>query len=291
MKIAISVSDGFVSGPGEGDEVWIIDIKDDGSYEVVERYENPAKYAQQVRGVFMLRSVLDHGVDKVILSEIGPPGYRWAIEKGIKIYIFEGRVEDAIRAFIEGRLTEAQGPTHSEHHGYHGHHHHRHIEGFGEYDFLKPYVSGGMVIADLGCGEGYYCNFFKDYASRLYCVDIDETAIEEVRRRFSNYGNITMLNEDITRTSIPSGSVDLAFMSNVFHDIEDKDAAVREVGRILKPGGRLLIIEFKKDVIFGPPFKLSPEEVEHYFSKEGFVREGYAEVSPYHYMLVLKKVR
>ncbi len=148
-----------------------------------------------------------------------------------------------------------------------------------------------MVIADLGCGEGYYCNFFKDYASKLYCVDIDETAIEEVRRRFSNYGNITILNEDITHTSIPSGSVDLAFMSNVFHDIEDKGTAVREVSRILKPGGRLLIIEFKKDVIFGPPFKLGPEEVEHYFSEEGFVREGYTEVSPYHYMLVLKKVR
>lgn len=101
MKIAISVSDGLVSGPGEGDEVWIVDIKDDGSYEVVKRYENPAKYAQQVRGIFMLRSVLDHGVNTVILSEIGPPGYRWAIEKGIKIYVFEGRVEDAIKAFIE----------------------------------------------------------------------------------------------------------------------------------------------------------------------------------------------
>ncbi len=139
MKIAISVSDGLVSGPGEGDEVWIVDIKDDGSYEVVKRYENPAKYAQQVRGIFMLRSVLDHGVNTVILSEIGPPGYRWAIEKGgIKIYVFEGRVEDAIKAFIEGRLIETPGPTHGERHGHHGHHHHRHIEGFGEYDFLKP---------------------------------------------------------------------------------------------------------------------------------------------------------
>ncbi|WP_243678999.1 methyltransferase domain-containing protein [Vulcanisaeta distributa] len=207
----------------------------------------------------MLRSVLERGVDTVILSEIGPPGYRWAVERGVRIYIFEGRVEDAIRAFIDGKLTEAQGPTHGEHHGHHGHHgHHRHIEGLGEYDFLKPYVSSGMVIADLGCGEGYYCNFFKDYASRLYCVDVDEIAIEEVRRRFGGYSNVTILNEDATNTSIPSGSVDLAFMSNVFHDIEDKEAAAKEVNRILKPGGRLLIIEFRKDVVFGPPFKLSP---------------------------------
>ncbi|WP_054849994.1 class I SAM-dependent methyltransferase [Vulcanisaeta sp. JCM 14467] len=148
-----------------------------------------------------------------------------------------------------------------------------------------------MVIADLGCGEGRYCDFFKDYASKLYCVDIDEAAIEEVRRRFGNYGNVTILNEDITHTSIPSGSVDLVFMSNVFHDVDDKEAAVKEISRILKPGGRLLIIEFKENVLFGPPFKLSPEEVEEYFSGAGFVREGYAEVSPYHYMLILKKMR
>ncbi|MGC8607233.1 MAG: methyltransferase domain-containing protein [Vulcanisaeta sp.] len=292
MKIAISVSNGFVSGPGEGDEVWIVEVEDHGNYKLIERYENPARYAQQIRGVFMLRSLLDRGINTVILSEIGPPGYRWAAEKGIRIYIFEGRVEDAIKAFIEGKLTEAQGPTHGEHHGHYGHHdHHRHIEGFETYDFLKPYVSNGMAIADLGCGSGYYCNFFKDYASRLYCVDVDEAAINEVRRNFSNYGNVVILNEDITRASIPSNSIDLAFMSNVFHDIEDKEAAVREVSRILKPGGRLLIIEFKKDVFFGPPFKLSPDEVEQYFSREGFVREGYGDISPYHYMLVFKKVR
>ena len=287
MRIAIPVSNGLVSGPGEGDEVWIVEVKDDGSYEVVERYENPARQAQWARGVAMLRSVLDRGVDAVILSEIGPPGYRWAVGKGIRVYIFEGQVEDAIRAFIDGQLSEAQGPTHGEHHGHHGHHWHGHFVG---YEFLRPYVVSGMVIADLGCGDGYYCGFFKDYASRLYCVDIDETAIEEVRGKFGNYGNVTILNEDITHTSIPSSGVDLAFMSNVFHDIEDKGAVVREVSRILRTGGKLLIIEFKKDAPFGPPFKLSPEEVEHYFSGAGFIREGFAEVSPYHYMLILKKV-
>ncbi|MFP3485865.1 MAG: hypothetical protein RXO23_07805, partial [Vulcanisaeta sp.] len=61
----------------------------------------------------------------------------------------------------------------------------------------------------------------------------------------------------------------------------ERRLVVKEVGRILKPGGKLLIIEFKKDVLFGPPFKLSPEEVEKYFTREGFVREQVLEVSPY----------
>ncbi|WP_054853806.1 NifB/NifX family molybdenum-iron cluster-binding protein [Vulcanisaeta distributa] len=138
MRIAISVSNGFVSGPGEGDEVWIVEVRDNGTYEVIERYENPAKYAQQVRGIFMLRSILERGVDTVILSEIGPPGYRWAVGKGIKIYIFEGHVDDAIKAFINGELTEAQGPTHEEHHGHHRHHKHFEEERTSVYEILKP---------------------------------------------------------------------------------------------------------------------------------------------------------
>ncbi|MCG2879702.1 MAG: methyltransferase domain-containing protein [Vulcanisaeta sp.] len=288
MKIAISVSNGYVSGPGEGDEVWIVDVHEDGSYEIIERFENPAKYATHARGIHMFRGVLERGVNTVILSEIGPRGFQVATRNGIKIYIFNGKAEDAIKAFIEGRLAEAIGPTHGEHHEHHLHRH-RHEEGFGNYDFLRPFVSKGMVIADLGCGTGHYCKFFKDFASKLYCVDIDNEALDVVRRELGNYSNVIILNEDITRTTIPSSSVDLAFMSNVFHDIDDKELVVKEVGRILKPGGKLLIIEFKKDVLFGPPFKLSPEEVEKYFTREGFVREQVLEVSPYHYMLVLKK--
>lgn len=287
MKIALSVSGDYVSGPGEGDEVWIVEVDKD-SYKVVERFENPAKYATQVRGIFMLRSALDHGANVVILSEIGPPGYRWAVDRGIKVFIFEGKVEDAIRAFIEGRLGEAQGPTHNEHH--HGHHHyghwHREVD---NYDFLRPYIIKDAVIADLGCGTGYYCHFFKNYASRLYCVDIDNEALEVVRNELGNYDNVVTLNEDVTKTSIPSGTVDIAFMSNAFHDVEDKEALVREIGRILKIGGRLLIIEFRKNVVFGPPFKLSPEEVEEYFVREGFIKENIVDVSPYHYMIILRK--
>jgi len=290
MKIAISVSGGYVSGPGEGDEVWIVDVHDDGSYEIVERFENPAKYATHARGIYMFRSILERNVNTIILSEIGPRGFQVATRNGIKIYIFNGKAEDAIKAFVDGKLAEAVSPTHGEHHGHHMHGHwHEYEEGLGNYDFLKPFVFQGMVIADLGCGPGYYCKFFREYASKLYCVDIDSEALDIVRRELGGYGNVIVLNEDITRTTIPNSSVDLAFMSNVFHDIDDKEPVVKEVGRILKPGGKLLIIEFKKDVLFGPPFKLSPEEVEEYFTREGFVKEQFLEVSPYHYMLVFKK--
>ena len=289
MKIAISVSGGYVSGPGEGDEVWIVDVHGS-SYDIVERFENPAKYATRARGIYMLRSAMERDANAVILSEIGPPGFRWAVQEGISVFIFNGKVEDAIKAFINGELSKAVGPTHDEHHGHHMHWHwHRHEEGLGNYDFLKPFVFQGMVIADLGCGSGYYCKFFREYASKLYCVDIDSEALDIVRRELGGYGNVIVLNEDITRTTIPNSSVDLVFMSNVFHDIDDKELVVKEVGRILKPGGKLLIIEFKKDVLFGPPFKLSPEEVEEYFTREGFVKEQFLEVSPYHYMLVFKK--
>lgn len=286
MKVAVAVSNGYVSGPGEGDEVWIVEYNNDGSYRIVSRYENPAKRATMVRGVHMLKSALENGVEAVIVSEMGPPAFRFAAQRGLKVYMFDGPVDEALRLFAEGRLKEADQPRH----GHHGHHH----GGFMDeevYDALSQFMRDGLVIADLGCGTGRYCDFFKEYASKLYCVDIDPEALSEVKRRLGGLSNVAILNEDVAHTSIPDASVDIAFMSNVLHDIDDKEAAAREMYRILKPGGLAIIVEFKKNAPMGPPFKLSPSEVEEYFNKYGFVKEQYLEVTPFHYMLVFRKAK
>jgi Uncharacterized conserved protein len=57
------------------------------------------KYATRARGIYMLRSAMERGANAVILSEIGPPGFRWAVQEGINVFIFHGKVEDAIKAF------------------------------------------------------------------------------------------------------------------------------------------------------------------------------------------------
>lgn len=115
MKVAVASTNGFVSGPGEAEEVHIYNV-DGYNYNLIEKYDNPAKYATHARGVFMLRSALEKGVDAIIVSEIGGPGFRYVAGK-IKVYIFEGSEADALRKLINGELVEAIAPTHE-----HGHH-------------------------------------------------------------------------------------------------------------------------------------------------------------------------
>ncbi|AWR96394.1 diguanylate cyclase [Acidianus sulfidivorans JP7] len=115
MKVAIPVTNGIVDGPGEGEEVHIYEISDN-KINLVEKYENPALKATAARGAHMLKSVLDRGVNAVIVAEIGPPGVRLLRGK-VKIYLGEGmREEEALEKLIKGELKETDKPTHGEHH-------------------------------------------------------------------------------------------------------------------------------------------------------------------------------
>jgi ubiquinone/menaquinone biosynthesis C-methylase UbiE len=93
---------------------------------------------------------------------------------------------------------------------------------------------------------------------------------------------------------LEDGSVDSILMANVLHGFiaNDEDADVlREVVRVLKRGGRLGIVEFKKHAAFGPPkkVKLSPSDVIKRISAEGFSTLCEIDVGPHHYMVLLRK--
>jgi ubiquinone/menaquinone biosynthesis C-methylase UbiE len=77
-------------------------------------------------------------------------------------------------------------------------------------------------------------------------------------------------------------------MSNVFHDLADKRAAVAEIARILKPGGYAILIEHKPGSPFGPPsfLKMSPDEVRRYF--KDFKEVEYQDLGQ-NYALVFQK--
>ncbi|MGC8582265.1 MAG: methyltransferase domain-containing protein [Thermoproteus sp.] len=282
MRIAISRTGNRVDGPGEGEEIAIYEVED-GRYKLVEVVENPAKYAKMARGAAALAEARRRGAQALIVSEIGPRGFEIAQVWGLKVYVYEGLVEEALARFVEGELKEAEGPTHHEHH-----HHGGHWRGVSEdeYALLLKYTPRGGIAADLGCGAGRLCEVLKDIASRVYCVDIDEEALKEVEK--IGAPNLSILREDVLHTSIPGNSVDVVVMSNVFHDLADKKAAVAEVARILKQGGHVILIEHKPGSPFGPPsfLKMSPDDVRKYF--KGFKEVEYQDLG-HNYALVFQK--
>lgn len=154
--------------------------------------------------------------------------------------------------------------------------------------FLPNLININDTIADLGCGPGYYCQFLvKLTRNKIYCVDKNEEFINEAKR-IVNSDNVIFLIEDSSHTSIPSSSIDKVIFANSFHDMKNKEKVYEEVLRILKPTGKVIIIDWKKEnTSFGPPLsiRMSKEDYLNIFKNFKIEKEFY--VGPYHQGLVL----
>jgi ubiquinone/menaquinone biosynthesis C-methylase UbiE len=130
-------------------------------------------------------------------------------------------------------------------------------------------IRPGQTILDGGCGTGYMARAFSDRVTpsgRVYALDRDRTFVRLVAEETKG-SNILALEGDLTRPSrIPGSSVDVVYASSVVWLLSRSQMLefVEEVKRILKPGGRLAIVEMdKKETAFGPPLeqRYSPEEL------------------------------
>ena len=104
------------------------------------------------------------------------------------------------------------------------------------------------VIADLGCGTGYVGLALLGLCSRLICVDSSRGMLEEARKRFEPppHGMAIELREgELDALPLESGEVDGAIASMVLHHVEDQDACLSEMLRVLKPGGRAVVLELE----------------------------------------------
>ena len=116
MIIAIPVTGEKVSGPGEAEEILLLDTEK--NYSVIGRFENPALTALNARGIRMLQSVMSKNATSIIVAHIGSHAFNFANGK-IKIYTAVGlSVEEAVSKFKAGSLSELKGelPEDTHHH-------------------------------------------------------------------------------------------------------------------------------------------------------------------------------
>lgn len=115
MKIAVPVSANTASGPGEAQEIVIIDTVQE---KIVERYPNPALTATSARGISMVRSVMERKVDGLVVGGIGEHALSYAANH-LKVYNGAGMtIEDLSKKSVVDNLEELTQATHT------GHHHH-----------------------------------------------------------------------------------------------------------------------------------------------------------------------
>ena len=153
----------------------------------------------------------------------------------------------------------------------------------------------GQTILDAGCGNGYMAKKFSALvgnAGKIYALDPDKGSINKLRKEVEK-ANIEALVGDITKTTeIKECSLDLVYLSTVFHIFSDTQIVgfEKEVKRILKSGAKLAIVNIKKEnTPFGPPVEMrsSPEELRQ---KLSFTPGELIEVSEHFYMQIFTKI-
>jgi ubiquinone/menaquinone biosynthesis C-methylase UbiE len=116
------------------------------------------------------------------------------------------------------------------------------------------------IVADIGCGVGYFtipAAGMVNNENKVYALDTSGQMLEEVKKRMSNAGvlNIAAIKTGEYDLKLPDESVTFALIVNVLHEIEDKIQFIAEVRRILKPKGKIAIIEWEKENMEMGPLK------------------------------------
>ena len=126
-------------------------------------------------------------------------------------------------------------------------------------DALKP--QPGECVLEVGPGTGYYTCDMADWlgpGGQVHIVDLQQEMLDHTMRRAATRGltNITPTLGDARQLPYDDHSFDAAYLVAVLGEIPDQDAALCELARVLKPGGRLVVGE-----LFGDPHWVSPRNL------------------------------
>ena len=159
----------------------------------------------------------------------------------------------------------------------------------------------GQEVADLGCGNfGFFVFPLAQLVGRngkVYAIDILSTALDEIKRRakIENLPQIEVMrsNLEIVGTApLADNSLDAALLINTLHQAQNSLEMLREASRLIKIGGRLLLIEWDGETdILGPSLerRLSKEKLITAIEFLGYNLLEDFTPGPYHYGLVFKK--
>jgi arsenite methyltransferase len=148
---------------------------------------------------------------------------------------------------------------------------------------LKP----TETVADIGAGSGYFTRRFALHAGKVYAVDIDPKLLEAALKDAPKNVEAVLAAPDDPK--LPPASVDTIFFCDVLHHIANRAAYYPKLAKALRPGGRIVIVDFyKKPLPVGPPesMKISEDQMIGELAAAGFRKTKSFDFLPYQYFLV-----
>ena len=160
-------------------------------------------------------------------------------------------------------------------------------------------LESGQIVADLGCGGGYYsvaASKAVGDSGTVYAVDVMEDKLSAAQSNAKHLGckNITVIKADLEKPllDIAEGSCDMVVLASILHQIGSRDMLLKNAYRILKTGGKLLAVEWKKEATpIGPPLeqRISQAELESALQSAGFRKAKDIPADSYHFACLFIK--
>lgn len=155
----------------------------------------------------------------------------------------------------------------------------------------------GKVVADIGAGSGYFSFKIARRAKKVIALDIDPRALDYIKEQIEIVGDWSRnIEPRLTPADVPNlleAEVDVVLIVNTYGFIPDKEDYIPRVLRGIKPGGKLVIVDFKSGAIpVGPSdqFKVETAEVIRTLKRAGFKRTFKDEKSlQYQYIITAEK--
>jgi SAM-dependent methyltransferase len=159
-------------------------------------------------------------------------------------------------------------------------------------DVLK--IPKGASVADIGAGSGYLTVRLAARVGptgRVFANDVQPQMLNMLARRLSDrtIANVTLVEGTFDDPKLPPASVDLVLMVDVYHEFSQPQAMLRRLRESLKPGGRLVLLEYRKEdpkVPIKPEHKMSVAEAKMEVEAEGFTLSKVDETLPRQHILI-----
>ena len=112
-------------------------------------------------------------------------------------------------------------------------------------------IEPGETVADIGAGTGFFSLLFAEAVGPTGSVVAQEIApifIEHLAKRVREAGatNVRIVQGKANSIELPAGSIDVAFTCDVYHHFEFPRSTLRSIHRALRPGGRLVVVDFER---------------------------------------------
>ena len=165
--------------------------------------------------------------------------------------------------------------------------------------FLKTHMQEGLHIADFGCGRTGHMVFpaapIIGDSGMIYAVDILKDVLQNIDKRakhlaFTNVYTVWSDVENVGKTAIPEKSLDIIFMVNILSQSSNRHAILLEAERLLKPKGRILVVDWKTEGLPFSPCKetcVDMENIAKWGRMTGFAVQEIFDVGTYHDGIIL----